>query len=39
MTAMQQMLLGTSGGANPIDWLGVPSPGMGNDQMLSLIHI
>jgi hypothetical protein len=30
---IQQMLLGTSGGANPIDWLGVPSPGQGNDQM------
>jgi len=30
---MQQMLLGTSGGANPIDWLGVPTNNSGNDQM------
>jgi hypothetical protein len=30
MAPIQQMLLGSSGGANPIDFFGVPSPGNGN---------
>ena len=33
MSPMQQMLLGSSGGDNPIDWLGIASPGTGNDAM------